>query len=133
VGLGIHVGGSMNNFAVELLSPNPALMLSHFREIIDQRKVALFPKGGHEGVSEVLLLDKKDRPLYLACRDDVSDHEITASSLERGITTAAHLREFIELVHLISAECSSIPASELRMYHLDLLRAMGDEILQKRA
>lgn len=122
-----------NNFAVDQLTTNPELMLSHFRGVIEQRKVALFPKGGHEGVTEALLLDKTDRPLYLACLADVSEREISASSLACGIATAAHLREFIELVHLISAECTSIPASELRLYHLDLLRAMGDEILQKRA
>lgn len=123
----------MNNSAVEQHSHRSALMLSEFEEIIEQRKQNLFPEGGSTGVSDVLLLDEGDRPLYLACHDDVSQLAFNASGAGRGITTTAHLREFIELVHMISAECTTIPASELRRYHLDLLRAMGAEMLQKRA
>ncbi|WP_095158140.1 hypothetical protein [Pseudomonas sp. Irchel 3E13] len=123
----------MKNSAVEQHSYYSELMLSQFEEIIEQRKKNLFPEGGSSGVSDVLLLDERDRPIYLACRADVSQLEMNANSTGRGITTTAHLREFIELVHLISAECTSIPASELRRYHLDLLRAMGAEMLQKRA
>ncbi|EPA94780.1 hypothetical protein [Pseudomonas sp. G5(2012)] len=123
----------MNNFPVSQISNNPALVLSHFNEIIERRKAALFPEGAHDGVTEVLLLDRRDRPLYLASQVDVTQQEIEASYCERGITTTAHLREFIQLVHEISAACSTIAASELRSYHLDLLRAMRDEMVQKRA
>ncbi|TCV62850.1 hypothetical protein [Pseudomonas fluorescens] len=114
---------------VHKLTDDLQLRYSHYREIIEQRKRRLFPNGEEEGFADSLLLDRRDRPHYLAALAGISQLEIDAGLGERGIITTEHLREHIELVHQISAECRNVPAFELRLYSLDLLRAMKAEMV----
>ncbi|RJX72656.1 hypothetical protein [Pseudomonas sp. LS-2] len=122
----------MFNEPIHRLTNDAQLRYSHYRGLIEQRKRLLFPEGVEEGFPDSLLLDRRDRPHYLATVASISQIEIDAGLGERGIATASDLREHIELVHEISSACSTMPAYELRHYNLQLLRAMKAEMVDVR-
>lgn len=113
---------------IHLQDINPALELSHYDEIIEQRRASLFGKSDSSGFDMILLLDPADRPGYLKCKAMVEQMKSLDAMSGRGVKTPEDLREHIQHVHDLSAVLTDITAAELRTYSLDLLREMNAEI-----
>lgn len=117
---------------IHLQNINPAVELSHYEEIIQQRQKQLFGDLELEGYERVMLLDPDQRSPYLLCKAAVAEMELREPMASKGVKTPEDLREHIQLVHDLSAVYSNIPASELRCYSLDLLRSMEAEARSRR-
>lgn len=115
---------------IHLQGLDPRVELSHYNEIIQNRREALDLQSAN--LPAVLMLDsKEDRKRYLLCLASMKQFESIQGS--RGIHTLTDMQEFIELVDEIATAQHQTPASELRMFHLDLLRSMRSELQAKRA
>lgn len=117
---------------IHLQDINPAVELSHYEEIIEQRRKKLFgdmPLGAFEGI---MLLDPEDRPAYVKCKAMVAQMETLEVMASRGVKTPEDLREHIQLVHDLSLNHEEISAAELRTFSLDLLRSMHQEVMSRR-
>lgn len=135
VGPRLPFGGPMSfNNVIHLQDIHPAVELSHYEEIIEQRLVQVFGELDSQGINRSLLLDPADRPAYIKCKAAVAQLSSLETMASRGVKTPEDLREHIQLVHDLSAVLEDITSAELRTYSLDLLRSMDMEIRsQKRA
>lgn len=121
-----------DNNVIHLQNINPAVELSHYEEIIEERRVKLLGGMDIQGFNKILLLDPVDRPAYLKCKAAVAQLGSLETMASRGVKTPEDLREHIQLVHDLSAVLTDITAAELRTYSLDLLRSMDAEMRSQR-
>lgn len=106
---------------ITLQDVDPRVLLSHFEELISQRRKNLGLEGA--GIQGVLLLDVNDRKTYLCCLAAMKHFESLHGRL--GIQTPADMMEHIQLVEFLALHQSEMTPGDLRKCSLDLLRSMS--------